>query len=89
MDELSHGCLRFRSVVIDHQPTVAVEASLEGKVAHPSGALGELAGFPTLVVVGLQGHLGCKHRPCQALQQQAGDQPVEITLMRQNHLWLH
>ena len=89
MDELCHGCLGFRGMMVDHQPTVAVEAGLEGEVAHPGGAFRELASFPTLIMVGLQGHIGCKHRPCQALQQQARDESVEITLMRQNHLWLH
>ena len=61
----------FGRMVVDHQPVRPVHACLEGKVAHPGGALAQDSLFPSVVMMRLQPHIRVKECSRQPLQEQA------------------
>ena len=82
-----HGLFRsdLGDVMIDDHPVGSVHALFEYKICHPRAFFPQLALLPVIVVVGLQPDLDAKELPRQPLQQHAGDQPVEVAFMGEDH----
>jgi hypothetical protein len=74
--------------MIHDQPVHFIEARFKGEIRDPRGAFAEFALFPEIVMVGLQRHRLAVEMFRQPLQQQAGDQTVEIAFVGENNLRL-
>src|ERR1019366_7332542 len=75
-------------VMIHDQPVHFIEARFKGEIRDPRGAFAEFALFPEIVMVGFQRHRLAVELFRQPLQQQAGDQTVEVALVGENNLRL-
>ena len=75
-------------VMIHDEPVHFIEARFKGEIRDPRGAFAEFALFPEIVMVGLQRHRLAVELFRQPLQQQAGDQAVEVAFMGENNLRL-
>src|SRR5664280_2034286 len=75
-------------VVIHHEPVHFIEARFKGEIRDPRGAFAEFALFPEIVMVGLQRHRLAVELFGEPLQQQAGDQTVEVAFVGENNLRL-
>src|SRR5438046_9457995 len=75
----------FSDVMIDDQPIWPIQSLLEGQISHPPGFFPKVPLPPIIVIARFQPDLGIEKFSGQALQQDTGDQPIEIALMSQNY----
>ena len=78
--------LKLRGVMIDDHPVRPIQSRLEAQVRHPRGRLPQIPLPPRVVVMRLQPDIHIKELPREPLQQNTGDQTIEIALMREDDL---
>ena len=71
-------------VMIHDQPVLFVHARLEREIRHPRRALAQVALLPEIIVIRLQRNLFAVNLLRQPLEQQAGDESVEVALVGDN-----
>ena len=83
-----HRVLRrnLRDMVVNDRPVLLVEAGFESEVGDPGGLLARLALLPEIVVIRLEVHGIAEKFLGEPLQQHAGQQPVEVALVGDDHI---
>src|ERR1035437_3256352 len=75
-------------VMIHDEPVHFIEARFKGEIRDPRGAFAEFALFPEIVMVGPRRPRLAVEMLGEPLQQQAGDQTVEVAFVGENNLRL-
>jgi len=75
-------------MVVDHQPVVEIQPGLEIQITDPPRSFVDAVIRPVVVVECLERNLDVEQFPCQALQQQSGDEAIQVTLMSDDHFRL-
>src|SRR5882672_6098544 len=86
MNELRNLRDGFGNMVIDDQPIGLIEPSLEGEVRDPGSFLAQFPLTPGVVMISFQRRIEIKELSSQSLQQNSGDQPIEIALVGDDHI---